>query len=270
VSIHPRVAVNTLCLPGTTLADDCDWITGIGARRITVAPGKLEDAGWEAGIDLVRRSGLTVATVVNPAWFTLDDPDSWDAVREQAIRTVDAAAALGAESLYGVTGPPGRLTFEEAADAYRDAVRPVREHADAVGVRLAIEPTNPLRITINLCHSLRDTVEVAALAGVAVCLDLYGCFAEGHLAQTIADHVDALALVQISDFVHGTLDTPNRAVPGDGDLPLERVVGWLLDAGYTGAFDLELNGPRIEAEGPRAAAERGAHALSAILDRLGA
>ena len=46
--------------------------------------------------------------------------------------------------------------------------------------------------------------------------------------------------------------------------------GIMLDLGYTGLFDLELVGPRIEAEGPREACTRAARALSDMLDRLGA
>jgi sugar phosphate isomerase/epimerase len=36
-------------------------------------------------------------------------------------------------------------------------------------------------------------------------------------------------------------------VPGDGDIPLARRVGELLAAGYAGAFEIEMVGPRIEA-----------------------
>ena len=59
-------------------------------------------------------------------------------------------------------------------------------------------------------------------------------------------------------------------VPGDGAIPLERLLGELLEAGYTGVFDLELVGPRIESEGNRAASRRAAERISEILTRLGA
>jgi sugar phosphate isomerase/epimerase len=268
--IHPRIAVSTMSLAGTRLDDDCDWARSIGASMISIAPQKLEAMGWEAGVDAVRRSGLGVATVVSSMMFPLDDPSTWPAVRAKGCRVVDAAAAMGAGSVYGVTGPPGRLSWEEAALAYRDAVAPVRDHAAALGVPLALEPTNPLRISLNLGHSLRDVVEVAELAGIGVCIDIYGCFGEAHLADTMARAAGITPLVQVCDLVYGTLDTPNRAVPGDGDLPLERILGWILDTGFTGPFDLELNGPRIDAEGHRAATGRGVVALTAILDRLGA
>ena len=42
---------------------------------------------------------------------------------------------------------------------------------------------------------------------------------------------------------------PNRCAVGDGDIPVERLMGMVLDAGYEGAFDLEILGPRIEEEG---------------------
>lgn len=270
MAINPRIAVNTMCLGGSTLEDDCAWIRSIGVHHISVAPQKLDACGWPEGIALVRESGLAVATVVNPVLFTLEDPTTWAVQQTLGRKVVDAASAMGALSIYGVTGPGGRLTWEQAAVAYRDAVSPIRDYAIEQGVALALEPTNPLRIPINLCHSLRDVAELAEIAGVSVCVDVYGCFGEAHLDDTIANNVTNIAHVQISDFVYGTLDTPNRAVPGDGDLPLERILGWLLEAGYAGPFDLELNGPRIDAEGHRAATERGVARLSEMLSSLGA
>ncbi len=68
-------------------------------------------------------------------------------------------------------------------------------------------------------------------------------------------------------FAVGTLSTPNRLVPGDGDIPLDRIVGTVLAAGYAGCFDLELIGPAIDAEGYEAAVPR---AVARLTDLLGA
>jgi sugar phosphate isomerase/epimerase len=57
-------------------------------------------------------------------------------------------------------------------------------------------------------------------------------------------------------------------VPGDGDIPLERIIGQVLAAGYDGCFDLELIGPRIDEEGYAAAARRGIERLTAMLQTL--
>ena len=76
--------------------------------------------------------------------------------------------------------------------------------------------------------------------------------------------------MQISDYVIGTTQTGDRAVPGDGNIPLERLIRVVLDAGYRGAFDLEVLGPRIESEGYPSAVRRSVERVSELLDRLGA
>ena len=74
----------------------------------------------------------------------------------------------------------------------------------------------------------------------------------------------------MSDYIYGDRAFPCRAVPGDGEVPLERIFDWLLNAGYKGAFDLELLGPRIEQEGRAKAVRRAAERVSAMLVELGA
>jgi len=76
--------------------------------------------------------------------------------------------------------------------------------------------------------------------------------------------------VQVSDFKVGTIASSQRLVPGDGDMPIARILGALLDAGYAGVFDLELIGGAINAEGYDAAVPRAVAALGEMLTQLGA
>jgi sugar phosphate isomerase/epimerase len=101
-------------------------------------------------------------------------------------------------------------------------------------------------------------------------MELNACWAERDLAATIVDGIDRIAVVQVSDSAIGTRSTPNRLVPGDGDIPLRRIIGQLLDAGYAGVFDLELVGPRIEDEGYPSAIARSCTWLTDLLDSLSA
>jgi sugar phosphate isomerase/epimerase len=73
----------------------------------------------------------------------------------------------------------------------------------------------------------------------------------------------------VSDFRVGTHSTPDRLVPGDGDIPLPRILGDVVSAGYEGSFDLELIGPAIEAEGYDAAVPRAVARLTLLLEALG-
>jgi sugar phosphate isomerase/epimerase len=121
-----------------------------------------------------------------------------------------------------------------------------------------------------MAHTLDDTIRLAEIAGIGVCIDLGASWFEGGLQDKFRRALPLTRLVQVSDYVLGDRSTPCRAVPGDGVVPLERQIGQLLDLGYEGVFDIELTGPRIVAEGHRKAFVRAAETLSDILVRLGA
>jgi sugar phosphate isomerase/epimerase len=137
-------------------------------------------------------------------------------------------------------------------------------------VRFALEHTHALRADVGFVHTLADAVDLARRLGVGVCMEINACWGERALAQTIARSVDVLRLVQVSDYVIGTTTTPDRTVPGDGDIPLLRILGLLEAAGYRGCYDLELIGPRIEAEGYETAVPRAVASLAGLLDQVGA
>src|SRR3546814_9039718 len=105
---------------------------------------------------------------------------------------------------------------------------------------------------------LRYTVTLAERAGLGVCIDLFCCWSEAGLRATIERAIPRCGIVQVSDYVYGDRAMPCRAVPGDGAIPIRTMLEWMLGAGYEGAFDLELLGPRIEREGRVAAVARAA------------
>jgi sugar phosphate isomerase/epimerase len=183
---------------------------------------------------------------------------------------VDLARRLGAPLVVLTTGPAGTQTWEDAADAFAATMAPLVEQATAAGVALVLEHTNSLRADVGFVHTLRDAVDLARRIGLGVCVEVNACWAERDLATTLRDGADTLRLVQVSDYAIGTTSTPDRLVPGDGDIPLERILGQVLETGYGGAFELELVGPRIEAEGYASAITRSVDRLSELLDRLGA
>src|SRR5262249_48246296 len=150
--------------------------------------------------------------------------------------------------------------------ALEQAMAPVLGEARDRGIPFALEHTNSLRVDVGFVHTLRDVVDLARRLDVGVCMEIIACWAERGLDATIADGVDRLRLVQVSDFAIGTLTTPHRLVPGDGDIPLARILGLLRAAGYAGVYDLELIGPAIEEEGYEGAVLRSIDRLRALRD----
>jgi sugar phosphate isomerase/epimerase len=267
--LHPRISVNGVCFPKATLAEDLVAWRALGAHTVGEHVRKLEDSGWDAGIAALRQSGLKIESFVHPSEVRLDDDAGWEQFRSGFNRTLDAAKAVGAASVYTTSGNRGSLSWEGAAEGFSAAMRPVLDYANAAGIHLLVEPTVPLHADKSIVHTLRDTVSLAERSGLGICIDIFHCWTEAGLRDSIARAIPRCHLVQVGDYVFGDRAVPCRAVIGDGNIPIERILGWMLEAGYAGMFDLELNGPRIETEGNANAVRRSAERLTEILTRLG-
>jgi sugar phosphate isomerase/epimerase len=252
--VHPRISVNEECTGTLPFIEEVGFWRELGVGNIGAISPKLEAIGWDAA--LVAGTGLRISNI---------------GTEERVLtRALEFGAAVGADSVWLTPGSIGSRLWEEAAGDFCRRVAPAVARASQLGIAFALEPTNSLRTDISFVFSLRDSLELARAAGMGVVLELVCCWYERGFEELVRANVERLTLVQIADHRIGTRDTPNRSVIGDGDVPLERLIAILLDAGYRGMFDLELIGPRIEAEGYLSATRRSLERASEILDRLGA
>jgi sugar phosphate isomerase/epimerase len=270
--MHERISVNNLCFAISTLAEDVASWRSLGAPQIGIATTKMKAEGWDASVALLREAGFPVATMVQPFMLPgrLDNPADVAAGQQEMLRTLAAANALGARTVYTTAGGRGALSWEEAAGAFAEALAPCRAFAEEAGIALITEPAPALYADAHIAHSLRDTLALAEIAGIGVLIDLFSCWTEAGLRETIMRAGRLTKIVQVSDYVLGDRAVPCRAVPGDGAIPLERIIGWILETGFEGALDLELLGPRIDREGHYQAVARTCDYLGEMLVRLGA
>jgi sugar phosphate isomerase/epimerase len=268
--IHPRLSVNDASMLTWTFEQDLRFFAEAGICDVALLWRKLEAAGVERASAMVVDADLRVDNVMLGPVLELAQPGQWDEGRDRLRETLEGSRRIGADCVVITTGPAGQLTWEEAADAFAAAVSPVVEEARDKGMTIAVENTNGLRFDLGFVHTLRDTVALAERVGLGVCMEVNNVWGERALGETIARGAGCLRTVQVNDFVVGTVSTPDRAVPGDGDIPLARIIGQLLAAGYQGFFELEIVGPRIEAEGYASAVRRSLAHLSSVLESLGA
>ena len=253
--VHPRISVNSISSLRQPLEDDLALWSELGITHVGLTSPKLDAAGWDTGLEAVLDAGLRVSSL--------------SAFREEPV-DFSFMTGVGCRLLYTVSGHGGMVPWEEAAARFCAEVAPFVATATDAGVRVAIEPTNPLRSDVSFVHSARDAIDLAGMAGMGVVVDFYSSWHERGLEDLLAENIDLVALVQINDYELGTFDMPNRCAIGDGDLPVERLLKMVLDAGYEGPFDLEILGPVIEVEGYRAPIVRSIERANEMLDRLGA
>jgi sugar phosphate isomerase/epimerase len=269
--VHERLSINSICFWGASFPEVIAQWRKAGARRVSMMSHEVLKESRSSLKAELDDAGYRFETIAHPFLpFRPLEPraEAWRDARGTLSQLIDAAAELEAHSIYMLTGGHGSLTWEEAAETFCEAIEPCVGQAKAAGVALAVENSSTLYADNHIAHSLRDTITLAEMADIGICIDLYACFTEAALRESIQRAAPRLQVVQISDYVYGDRSLPCRAVPGDGAVPFKRLLGWILDAGYSGAFDFELIGPRIDKEGHLAAVSRAARYTVDILQQL--
>jgi sugar phosphate isomerase/epimerase len=269
--MHDRVCIGSICFPGESLQAVAEHWRELKPPRVSLVSYTVAEAGLPAVRAAIAGGGYRLENITHPVlgMRPLSDKTLWPQARETLADVIGAVESLGGRSIYMLTGGHGQLAWEDAAEAFCELVAPAVGQARDAGVKLMIESASPVFADVHIAHSLRDVVQLADMAGIGVCIDVFTCWTEAGLKSTIEKAVPNTGLIQLSDHKLGDRSPPNRCVPGDGDIPLKQILGWALDAGYAGAFDLELLGPRIDAEGRVAACRRTADWLGEFLAERG-
>jgi sugar phosphate isomerase/epimerase len=263
---HERLSVHNVTFLGATLPDLQKYWTDLEVARLSILDNQLIDPGF---LKLLQHSDYTVEAVYHlfAGGAIGNEPQ---AARDALDRVLDAAAAVDARTVYLLTGGRGALGWTQAAQRFCEMVAPCAAHAERSGVALAIENASSLYADLHLAHTLRDTITLAEMSGLDVCIDVFHCWAEADVEELLQRALPRTRLIQLSDYVLGDRSLPGRAVPGDGTIPIEAFVTQALAGGYAHGFDLELIGPRIEEEGRLESARRACAVVGAMLDKLGA
>lgn len=269
--VHPRIAVSGISAFTWTLEQDLAFLAaeGVGALGVLFSKAAQDPSAARAAI---VASGLSASCVTATTKGSLiDPPDESGSPILRALRpSLDLAAALGGVPCYFTAGPtPERMPTDRAFDALVAALPSALDYAVASGVRLALEHNSSGTRDNGFVHGLRDAIELSEATGIGICVEIQNCWIERHLPEMFRDHVSRFAVVQVSDYLVGEPIRLNRRVLGDGSIPLEWLLGLLLDAGYSGRFEIETLGPAIEAEGYAATIRRNIDWLNERLVRWG-
>jgi sugar phosphate isomerase/epimerase len=270
---HPRLSINSASSYQQSLAEDLALWKSLGVDHVGLVMPKLIEAGIDAAVRMITEADLRISTLFGPSLRPLDagQAGGWFAEdQEKAVEAIELARQIGASSVYVTTGGAPSLAWDDAAATFTALISPAVERGAKLGIPLLIEATNSLRCDLSFVFWQRDALELARRSGTKIVLDVQSSWYERGLAELLRTGVEHIGLVQLSDFVIGTGRSGDRAVPGDGDIPLQAFLQAVVDAGYSGAFDLEVFGPRIEAEGYPSSLRRSIDRASELLVAVGA
>ncbi len=266
--MHRALSINSLSLGPGTLAAHVRQVAGLGAGAIGLTLEEVVACGAPAAARLLRETGLVAATLTHRA-FGFASAAEAAVGREHLNKTIALAGEIGAQTITMTTGGRGDLPWAEAAARFAEEIAPCAARARAVGTKISLEPTSHLYADASIAHRLADTVDIAVRAGIGVGIDLFACWVDADIEDAIAAAGPHIALVQVSDYVCGDRGLPCRAVPGDGAVPLGRLMPRIVKTGFRGYFDVEVIGPRLEAEGAEAGLRRAGAVMTRLLEAAG-
>src|SRR5262245_53513788 len=226
-------------------------------RMICPWRDQVQAVGLEKIAAQIQSTGIRLSGYCRGGFFpAADDAGLRDALEDNR-RAVDEAATLGSPCLVLVVGAlPGALTgkaaYKDIARARAqvfDGIEATLRYARQAGMPLAIEPLHPMQAAERACVNtleqaldICDALDPKKSGALGVAVDVYHVWWDPKLAAQIARAGrERLLAFHVCDWLLPTRDLLNdRGMMGDGIIELQKLRGWMEEAGYAGAAEVEI------------------------------
>jgi sugar phosphate isomerase/epimerase len=256
-----RLSLNQRTTASWSLPEAIEGCVEAGLGAIGIWREQLAEVGLDEACRLVAESGLRVSSLCRGGFFT--NPAEAETAEAQNREAIDEAAALNAATLVLVPGglPPGDRDLEGARNRAARAIERLVPYAHEHGVRLGIEPMNPIyaadRGVISTLAQALDIAERFEPEDVAVVVDTFHLWWEPGIAQQVERAGERIASYQICDWI-----TPlpadsllARGMMGDGHIDFPAFSRAVAKAGYHGDVEVEIFNADIWAAPPASVVE---------------
>lgn len=243
-----RLSLNQRTTAEWSLRSALDGATAAGLPAIGLWREPVADVGLPRAVSWVRESGLRVSSLCRGGFFTGTQPAERARAHSANLAAIEEAAALEAATLVLVPGglPAGDRDIAGSRMRAVDAIGELAPHAEAAGVRLAIEPMHPMfaadRGVISTLAQALDVAERFSPDVIGVVVDTFHVWWEPDVIATIARAGERIASYQVGDWI-----TPlpadallSRGMVGDGHIDFSGLTRAVADAGYLGDVEVEI------------------------------
>jgi sugar phosphate isomerase/epimerase len=229
--------------------EDVARFPALGVDAIEIVEAKLDPDRLAEQMKAVAAAGLTISGV-QPAVRTflpsrmMPEPKSLPD-RLSALRgTIERLGRYAPDVPFITnTGPHPKGDMAEAMRLAGDGLGELARVAADHGVRLALEPLNPSSVNIeSAIWTINQALEVIDRADsdrVGLCLDYWNIWQQADVEAAIGRARGRIFTVQASDW-RTPRSFADRIVPGDGSIPLPRLLAATRDAGFDGPYVVEI------------------------------
>ncbi|MFV0425608.1 MAG: sugar phosphate isomerase/epimerase family protein [Beutenbergiaceae bacterium] len=256
-----RLSLNTATTKYATLAEAVEVAAQAGLGGVAPWRDRVAEVGLDQAVTIIAEAGLQVTSLCRGGFMSAADDEGVAAALADNRAAIVEAATLGTSELVLVVGglpacsEPGgpalpggdkdiRAARQRVIDRVGELVPFAREH----GVRLVLEPLHPMfaadRAVLSTLGQCLDLAEPFPAEAVGVLVDTYHVWWDPELEQQIkrAGAAGRLALYQVCDWLLPLAADPllSRGYMGDGYIDFPTITRWVVEAGYTGAVEVEI------------------------------
>ncbi|MBV9852539.1 MAG: sugar phosphate isomerase/epimerase [Armatimonadetes bacterium] len=233
-----------------TIEQDLEAYAALGVDCVEVCEFKLDVQRMKEQLALVGERGLTISSV-QPQVHTLypdsleaepTEPQARAALIRRAIERVGPHAPEGTPFVVNTGAAPGGNFREAHAMAEREFRALARFAADH-GMRVALEPLNAILMNTNsflwLIPQVMDMIARVDHPAFGLCMDTWNVWQDPKVLEHIAACGDKIFVTHVSDW-HLPRAFADRAIIGQGEIPLPALLRAIDETGYGGAYSLEI------------------------------
>ncbi len=232
-----------------TFDEDVERYAKLGIDTIEVVEAKLDDRRFAEQMESIAAAGLGISGL-QPKVRTFfgsrmtPDPQPLDE-RVACLRGSIERLARFAPGVPFITNT-GAHPEGDMADAMKVVSTKLKELALVAadnGVTLALEPLNPTSVNVESAiwtiDQALDVIEATGSDEVGLCLDYWNIWQNAGVEEAIGRAGDRIFTVQASDW-RTPRSFADRIVPGDGTIPLARLIQATRATGYNKPWVVEI------------------------------
>lgn len=242
------------------LAEEVVALQQHGFDTLSAWRPKLSDLEPGEARRVLDAAGIRVSSLQWAGGFTGSDGRTFQESLTDAREAISEAAEIGAAVLLVHTGCRSGHTLGHARRLLQESLGLLAPYAEEFGVQLAIKPTHPAASAgCGFLTQLEDALRFVQELGhpcLGLALDVWHFGHESDFLSLLPSLRQHINVVSLADCRGAPSAEHDRLAPGDGTLPLHRILSQLADAGYQGDVEFEFVADPLmgEAEGPATSA----------------
>jgi sugar phosphate isomerase/epimerase len=215
-----------------------------GIKNMGVWVDKIEPLKASEVKGILDGQGIKAFNLCFAGLFTGETQDSRDAAVDNTKKTLELAKKIDAGFLLIVSGPTLPHRLEESRGHVRNALETLVPFAESLDVKMALEAIHPIDISrwsvvVTMSQALAMVREFSSPC-LGVLLDFYNNWWEPGIETLIEQMGSELFGVHVADWNMETLGVDRRLLPGQGVIPLDRLISRVEASGYNRCYDVEI------------------------------